>query len=203
MMLKKHFITLACLTALFPIEAALGQVSRSDIVGWLTSGNGGSWGNWTNVQYCPEGSWASRFSQRVESPQGAADDTALNAITLYCANRNGDQVATLTPHSGYWGSWASNGCSKGAHLTEFRLKVEGSQGSSGDDTSANAINFRCNNTGSTVEYAASNSGAWGSWGSWRTYSNAAICGLRERIESPQGTGDDTALNDVEFIWCRR
>ncbi len=199
---KKLSITLACLTAVLPLEAAFGQVSsRSDVVGALTSGNGGGWGSWTVVKYCPEGSWASEFGQRVEYPQGVGDDTALNSVALYCTDRNGNPVGSyVTPHIGHWGSWAYNKCQRGAHMTHFRLKVEGWQGPS-DDTSANAVNFWCS---SAVEIGASNAGAWGGWGSWKGgYSNAAICGVKEKMESPQGSGDDTALNDVQFVWCHK
>ncbi|HEY9636709.1 MAG TPA: hypothetical protein V6D14_25140 [Coleofasciculaceae cyanobacterium] len=200
--MKKLSITLACLMASLPIEAAFGQVSsRSDVVGALTSGKGGQWGTWTTAQYCPPGSWAYSFGQKVESFQGPGDDTALNSIALYCSDRYGNPVGNyVTPHTGYWGSWAYNSCSRGAHMTLFMLQVEG--GHPGDDTSANAVSFWCSNN---IRIHASNAGPWGSWGPWRGgfITNAAICGLREKIESPQGAGDDTALNDVEFIWCRR
>lgn len=199
--MKKLSIALACLIAALPIEAAFGQVSyRSNIVGSLTSGNGGQWGIWTEAQYCPPGSWASGFAQRVEPSQGGGDDTALNSVALLCTDRNGNQVGNyVTPNEGNWGTWANGSCSAGRHMTRFALKVEGSQGGR-DDTSANAINFWCNDG---VQVSASNDGAWGNWGSVRGgYSNAAICGIQEKIESQQGGGDDTGLNDVRLIWCR-
>ncbi len=200
--MKKLSIALACLIAALPIEAAFAQVSsRSDIVGSSISGNGGQWGIWTEAQYCPGGSWASSFGQRVEPSQGGGDDTALNSVVLFCTDRNGNQVGSrVTPHQGFWGTWAYGRCSQGRHMTKFALKVEGSQGG-GDDTSANAINFWCNDG---TQVSASNDGAWGNWGGMRgNYPNAAICGIQEKIESQQGGGDDTALNDVKLIWCRR
>jgi hypothetical protein len=200
---KKFSITFACLIAVLPIEAAFGQASfRSDVVGTKISGNGGQWGGWTRTRYCPEGSWAYRFGQKVEAPQGLSDDTGLNSIALYCSDRNGNPVGSyVTPDIGNWGDWAYKTCpQQGAHMTYFALKVEGPQGA-GDDTAANAVSFWCSN-GESI--GANNAGQWGSWGEWRGgYSNAAICGLAQKMEPYQGAGDDTALNDVEFVWCRK
>lgn len=136
---------------------------------------------------------------RVEAWQKGNDDTALNAVKLYCRNRSGQQVATISPHAGYWGQWVESAyCPQGAFFTQFRLKVESRQFSA-DDTSANSIAFRCNNAG----YYEVPGGSWGSYGPWRGgYANEAVCGIQVKVESPQGPGDDTALNDVRLFWCR-
>uniref|UniRef100_A0A671PAD6 Vitelline membrane outer layer protein 1-like n=1 Tax=Sinocyclocheilus anshuiensis TaxID=1608454 RepID=A0A671PAD6_9TELE len=43
---------------------------------------------------------------------------------------------------------------------------------------------------------------WGDWGDWsQTCQGKGICGIKTRIEMPQGRGDDTALNDVRMFCC--
>ena len=46
-----------------------------------------SWGSWGTTEWCPTGTFAHGFKLKMESYQGSAvykDDTALNAIGLYC-----------------------------------------------------------------------------------------------------------------------
>lgn len=43
------------------------------------------------------------------------------------------------------------------------------------------------------------------WGSWQAWSDCAVgyyvCGLQQRVESDQGGGDDTAVNDIAIRCC--
>lgn len=81
----------------------------------------------------------------------------------------------------------------------------------GDDTSANYINFRCRpfeteentNLTETILSVAPGHGIWGTWSEWTDSCepDQAICGIRTKVESGQGDGDDTALNDVLFYCC--
>ena len=54
-----------------------------------------------------------------------------------------------------------------------------------------------------VRYPGNGYGYWGSYGSWSEScaANTAVCGIRTKIEAPQGRGDDTALNDIELFCC--
>lgn len=46
-------------------------------------------------------------------------------------------------------------------------------------------------------------GLWGTWGasSESCPIGSAICGIQVKMESYQGKGDDTALNDLKFFCC--
>lgn len=197
--MKKASIILVCLIVAIPVETAFGQSVRNDQVTTLESGKGGQWGTWTRPIYCPPGSWATGYTMRVEPDQGRGDDTALNAVALYCRDRNGRDMGRISPHPGFWGNWVEgSSCPQGAFITHFQLKVENPQGS-GDDTAANSVAFWCSNN----QRIEASGGGWGNFGGWQGgFQNAAICGVRAKVEPQQGRGDDTALNDLEFTWCR-
>ncbi|XP_041650069.1 vitelline membrane outer layer protein 1 homolog [Cheilinus undulatus] len=166
----------------------------------LSVTNGGQWGDWYNVEMCPENYYAIGFSLRVEGGQGDGDDTALNGIRLYCAaeNRHGF-VHTVESNSGFWGGWTSAQYCDGGVLTAFQLRVEAPVGG-GDDTAANNIRFRCSSN-PTLEGQGM---GWGDYGGWsETCTNGGICGIKTKVEGRQGGGDDTALNDVRFYCCDR
>jgi Vitelline membrane outer layer protein I (VOMI) len=174
---------------------------RSDEIAWRASGNGGPWGNeLSGWRYCPPGTWVTGYKMRVEQSQGRGDDTGLNAVSLRCRDRNWQNRGLVEPGSGFWGDWSSEvSCSPGSFVTHFQLQVEPSQGS-GDDTAANSVAFWCNNQ-KRIEAAGGT--PWGGWGNWQGgFNNAAVCGILVKVESQQGRGDDTALNEIELAWCR-
>ena len=79
---------------------------------------------------------------------------------------------------------------------------------SNDDTSANYIKFHCrdfmNSTSAETEMVKPpGHGAWGAYGSWSDScpQDSAVCGIQARIEPPQGSGDDTGLNDIKLFCC--
>jgi hypothetical protein len=175
---------------------------RPDTTIRQTAPNATPWGGWSPILYCPPGSYVGGYQMRVEQSRGGRDDTALNAVNLHCFDHAGNWVESFTPHYGNWGDWHQSAtCPWGTYATAFALKVEPQQGR-GDDTGANSVKFNCSN-GTVIE--ASGGGGWGSWtSSWVTDTNpwpSAICGVRVKFEGWQGTGDDTALNDLEFTWC--
>uniref|UniRef100_A0A8C0J7K7 Vitelline membrane outer layer 1 homolog n=1 Tax=Chelonoidis abingdonii TaxID=106734 RepID=A0A8C0J7K7_CHEAB len=138
--------------------------------------NGGKWGTWGQEQSCPGNSFAIGFSLKVELPQLAGDDTALNGIRLLCSDDS-----TIQSNVGPWGSWGLvKKCPLGQRLTQFRLRVEPCRGLK-DDTAANNIEFIC--TGG--KELRGDGRCWGKW-----------------VEAPQGKGDDTAMNDASFKCCR-
>ncbi|CAG2240003.1 unnamed protein product [Mytilus edulis] len=76
----------------------------------------------------------------------------------------------------------------------------------GDNSAANYIRFKCRELDSPSSATTlGTSGLWGDYGAWSEYCavGSAICGLKVRIQLPQGVIiDDTALNDVQFFCCK-
>nr|XP_060626995.1 vitelline membrane outer layer protein 1-like [Anolis sagrei ordinatus] len=170
-----------------------GDARNSNIQ--LNVNNGASWGIWGTQELCREG-YAKGFALKVEDYQGSMawnDDTGLNGIRLYC-----DNGQTITSSTGRWGTWRNpEFCPKG-RLMSFSLQVEPYQGNINDDTAANNIRFVC--SGGFV--LTGNAHNWGTFGAWsEPCPSGAICGLNTRVEPPQGSNDDTALNNVVFICC--
>ncbi|XP_053319895.1 vitelline membrane outer layer protein 1-like [Spea bombifrons] len=159
--------------------------------------NGSPWGSWGRVDRCPSGHVARGFSIKAEPIQGRGDDTAVNGIQLRCVPRSGAfYEVPIKSAEGKWGSWSSSLWCPDGYLRSFSLKVEAPQGS-GDDTAVNNIQFRCSNNN-----VLEGSGLpWGTYGPWSRSCQTGICGIRTKVEPPQGDGDDTALNDVEFYCC--
>lgn len=69
----------------------------------------------------------------MEPRQGGGDDTALNAVKIICAYRNGGGYAgRLEPEASIWGDWTSEvRCiapgGNQYYLKAFALQVEGPQ----------------------------------------------------------------------------
>ncbi|MEE6524229.1 hypothetical protein FKM82_023578 [Ascaphus truei] len=159
--------------------------------------NGGPWGKWGDYEYCPEGFHVKGFDLKVEGKQGKGDDTALNGIRLHCVSKDASQTERLIQSAeGRWGSWTSTVWCPNGNLIAFSLRVESFQGL-GDDTAANNIMFKCSDN-SILQGSGQ---SWGKYGGWSQSCQIGICGIRTKVERPQGNGDDTALNDVEFKCC--
>jgi hypothetical protein len=77
---------------------------RNDITGVKSAPNATGWGGWSRTTYCPAGSYVGGYSMRVEPWQRGGDDTALNAVALYCYDRDGNMVERIEPHPGFWGN---------------------------------------------------------------------------------------------------
>ncbi|XP_056425950.1 vitelline membrane outer layer protein 1 homolog isoform X1 [Hyla sarda] len=160
--------------------------------------NGGYWGDWGEMEHCPTGTSAIGFSLKVERPLGShGDDTALNSIMLHCAPYGSTDVeGTIESTISRWGDWTHVPWCPSGHFISFSLRVEKPQGR-GDDTAANNIRMKCSD-GTIIE---GKGGYWGEYGDWSGECAKGICGIRTRVEKPQGNGDDTALNDVQFECC--
>ncbi|NXK15816.1 VMO1 protein, partial [Herpetotheres cachinnans] len=158
--------------------------------------NGGPWGDWGDIEFCPRGSYAIGFQLKVEAPRGFfGDDTGLNGIRLIC----NDNMGMATSSEGPRGTWSYLvSCSRGHRLTSFRLRVEAPRGL-WDDTAANSLDATCSD-GMLLEGMGGPAGVWGNW-SIPCPPGWGVCGLRTRVEPPQRAGDDTGLNSAEFFCC--
>jgi hypothetical protein len=177
--------------------------SRPDVAGSVALGTG-SWGSYQACySFCPAGSFAYAATLRSEVGQGLGDDSALNGISIDCYNRStGAYTGSITSNAGFWGTWGTRAVTN-PYMTNNpfvggQMKIEAPQGVD-DDTAANAINLLAANGNWSTPSA--NTG-WGSWGTVRQCPGGqAICGVNTRVESPQGGGDDTALNGISVACC--
>ena len=130
----------------------------------------------------------------------ADDDVTVEtqAITNYRADYHG---ADIQPDSGPWGEWSQElFCAAGSYAQGFDQRVEASVGSR-DDTGLNTVRLACHDrTGKLIEKFETHPGLYGSYGSAPVCAGAGnfLTGVRIKLEAPQGAGDDTAANGVQF-----
>eukprot|EP00944_MAST-04C_sp_MAST-4C-sp1_P008976 g8976.t1 len=113
----------------------------------------------------------------------------------------------IESHAGKWANhYEEKFCNMPfGYVCGARLSIEPPQGR-GDDTAADGFMMRCctqeDPYKSPTEITVEGGNAWGVWQkSVDCPAGSYVWGLRVRFESPQGRGDDTGLNGVEFK-CR-
>ncbi|XP_077782846.1 vitelline membrane outer layer protein 1-like [Podarcis muralis] len=154
----------------------------------LTVTNGGPWGTWGMIQFCPRG-YAHGFSLKLECSQRL--HPVLSKQRDVCAF-----LINIDVIFDRWGSWTqAQYCSRG-NLVSFSLRVEEGRGID-DDTAANNIMFICKD-GEVLKGHGLNRGHFGSLSRRCT---GSICGIQTKVEDKQGLSDDTALNDVHLYCC--
>uniref|UniRef100_UPI00358E9E83 vitelline membrane outer layer protein 1-like n=1 Tax=Myxine glutinosa TaxID=7769 RepID=UPI00358E9E83 len=97
----------------------------------------GQWGCWTQPQWCPSG-YLLAFRMRVETSQGAGDDTGANNVDFRCSD--GSMLMGQGSSYGSYGSW-SNDCG-GKAICGLRTKIE-EWTTAGDDTALDDVQFYC------------------------------------------------------------
>ncbi|XP_053164386.1 vitelline membrane outer layer protein 1-like [Hemicordylus capensis] len=175
------------------LSCCLGATAARNYKTIITVKNGGPYGVWGAIELCPKG-YARGFALKVQAHQGIwYDDTALNGIRLYCTD--GIVVESKT---GPWGEWTeAKYCPKG-NLISFTLRVDKHRGITHDNKAAVNVRFTCQGG----QVLTGNSHKWGVLGPWSDRCrSSAICGLQTKVQYDQGSGDDTALNDVRFFCC--
>merc|ERR1711872_36345 len=167
------------------------------------------WGTWGPPDYCPVDSFAQGFQLKVEwdsfKQRPRMDDTALNAIKLYCTYADGRSAGSVESYVGPYGHWGeTTSCDgNGNWLAEAQFKSE--PPSSWDDTAGNNLNMACLDG----EVRNGNGEHWGEWSGWvGCPSGTAVCGLKNKVEfecfkaeEPEPRCDDTAHNAVVFYYC--
>ncbi|PSC67687.1 vitelline membrane outer layer 1-like [Micractinium conductrix] len=132
---------------------------------------------------------------KIESPQGLGDDTAVNGIHLACP----DGSVLVADNDGSFGAltdWVKCPAS-GTGFYAAATRSESSQGT-GDDTAINSVLFSC----TSGHWVASSLGWFGDWKPWAVcQAGSGICGFRQQVEDNQGAGDDTGMNQVQFLCC--
>lgn len=122
----------------------------------------------------------------------------LQAATLHRKDFVGSVESTNGEEWGYWQEEAY--CNPGLYVRGLTIRVEKPQGS-GDDTALNNIQLHCADRNGTVREKFMSKGAheWGEWG------NDTLCGYGDflrgfalRVQPPQESGDDTAVNSIQF-----
>ena len=166
--------------------------------GYTSLYKGDYWGPWKR---CRRGTRVKGMKLRIEENQRTGDDTALNAIRLTCTDGK-----VLKSKEGGWGSWQSYIQSdenrykyKYNRITSVKLRSEPRMRDtwyrSADNTAANGIRFR---DGNGKNYNPGD-GNWGDWGSWASCPTGSyIVGFRTYVVPHRGSGDDTALERVQF-----
>ncbi|KAM5171718.1 vitelline membrane outer layer protein 1 homolog [Mantella aurantiaca] len=104
-------------------------------------------------------------------------------------------------NGGPWGDWEwPDNCPTGSVATGFDLKVENPQGG-GDDTALNGIRLYCDKTDEKRSLATitSQTGAWGKWLASQFCPSGFLISFSLKVEPPQGSGDDTAANNIMFL----
>lgn len=157
-----------------------------------SSASDGYWGGWGPLATCPAGKYVWGFRLKSELPGG--DDTALNAIEMYCST---DGSLPIKSKEGPWGKEVKGPvfCSQSdGPVTGFKIKIEKPVGD-GDDTAAGNVRLICKNG---KELKLEPSAQWGDWSpTFSCPSGQSANGFATRVEDPFD-GDDSALNGMRL-----
>ena len=221
MIQKRMFYAFAIspvLVAVMASPAVTAQVNpgRTDFV-FTKTVYAGNWGPWSAWQFCPgEGNNVVGVRVRIEE-RFWGDNTGINAFEFIC--QKGERIK---PHGGHWGVWAEGDrCLTDQQLYLFQLSSIKPAGGH-DDYGAFGFGYECvaAQGGAGMSDSAkigpckthihpcpswdrykSSDGHFGEVTGEHNGQHFAICGLRVRVEEPQGDGDDTALNGLELAYC--
>lgn len=162
----------------------------------------GQWGDWGDVDMCPNGTFATTFALKVmDETSWVEDDSALNGVKLYCQSQDGKRTGEASSSVGHHGSWKDPLTCAHGFLTGFRFRS--SSDIVGDDVMGTNMDGTCQG-GQILDGQGVNS--WGAWSSWAYCPpEAAICGLQTKVHPFQGDlawEDDVGLTDIKIICCQ-
>lgn len=139
---------------------------------------------------------------RVESPQGNADDTAMNGLYFRtCDEDNWYRQDNYKVEGGQWGSWYNKiMCPVDGYIVGLQLRIE-KKVRAVDNTALNGLKFRCSNS----NWIVAHEGYWGDWRPAVNFGNRLICGGRSKWLAYQGGGwnpyDDVAMSGLQVQLC--
>eukprot|EP00918_Siedleckia_nematoides_P082454 GHVU01180678.1.p1 GENE.GHVU01180678.1~~GHVU01180678.1.p1 ORF type:complete len:547 (-),score=38.07 GHVU01180678.1:92-1732(-) len=127
-------------------ESYLGDNSALNAVRMLCSDQStissydGLWGSWTPFKQCGSGSYFDGYKIGIQGDQGGGDDTAANAVVMYCGN----EAVSRDPLRVFEGTYfrQKRACAQGYQICGFRIRFESDQGE-GDDSAMNGIEVQC------------------------------------------------------------
>ncbi|CAI2347788.1 unnamed protein product [Caenorhabditis sp. 36 PRJEB53466] len=167
------------------------------------------WGDWHEFAKCPDGQYAHGMQIKYSYFQHKGDDTALNAVKLYCQELDYDGYRKdnwIMSGEGAYGFWQSvRYCPAGTAIIGFVLRSQIEQRREDDMA---AVNFRayCGTPHGPRTADVRIEGDTESWGNWKADQfcpqGYVVCAIKSQIEKPQGGRDDTALNNVNLKCCR-
>ncbi|CAG2242056.1 unnamed protein product [Mytilus edulis] len=127
--------------------AQSNSVSRN-VVKELSVSNGEGWGDWCNLQLCPQPGQYD-YGYRMKGAGRVKDDTAANYVKFECRGLNGgyQEIKKQPRQRGYgdlgtYGSW-SRSCDTESAICGIQTRTESSQGGGIDDTALNNVKFVC------------------------------------------------------------
>ncbi|XP_066976709.1 vitelline membrane outer layer protein 1 homolog [Macrobrachium rosenbergii] len=107
--------------------------------------NGLDRGDWGPTDLCAQNSWVSAFEVKY-SEEGHIDNTGLNAVRLYCQDKDGALVGSVISSEGSYGEWKGiRSCPAGQYMVAMRGDVMPYQGTFGDDEGLVNLEMKCSN----------------------------------------------------------
>ncbi|XP_076044851.1 vitelline membrane outer layer protein 1-like [Oratosquilla oratoria] len=182
---------------------------------YLNLDNGFDAGEWGPVSLCPNGTFAYALEVKYEDDDDV-DETAVNAIKLYCGDEAGGDFGYVTSSEGQMGFWNGMRNCSDSFLMGMRGLVVEYQGLFEDDVAVDNVQMMCyNGTNGTdiltgvydddlepdIDDDDDNDDDDGTWSTWALCDpGSAICGIQTRYESPS-LMDDVAIADFTMFCC--
>ncbi|XP_050725839.1 vitelline membrane outer layer protein 1-like [Eriocheir sinensis] len=179
---------------------------RRRITKTLYLSNGLPWGNWGDTEFCEDKSFAAYVEAKFE-PYAAldADETALNALILYCVSlETGLPTGHIASTVGVKGELQGMKICTHGFITAIRARVLKSQGTFGDDVAIQNFQIECDRSYiiNAVDGQRDSRIPLGEWGEWSACPDgSAICGMEIRYNKVDALTDDAATSDAVFYCC--
>ncbi len=162
-------------------------------------------GDWEGNKVGPPGYLACGISLKIESDQGAEDDTSTNAVEIVlCKVGSWYDKKQLRLNEGDRGGWTSPiFCPKDSYIYGANIQIDARQGD-GDDTAVNGIEILCSDLEGKDRTRYRQGERLGNWTNSDVFNGTFVCGGRVRYEKDQGKGippDDSALTGLNLRMC--